>query len=145
MMEKKDEGFKTKNDSNPNKNVVDIGDNISTKTIGKIVINAEIRELDVYMLVKYHVCNLMKNDFTPPQIMDELKNLTTDKIRNAMSNLILTYGSKFQMPNTINSIPKYFNMFISDTTSRLVSEFVQEGVMGITSENNEGKASRVDQ
>lgn len=76
--------------------------------------------------------------------MDELKNLTTDKIRNAMSNLILTYGSKFQMPNTINSIPKYFNMFISDTTSLALYLNLYKKVLWITSENNEGKASRVD-
>lgn len=123
----------------------DIDINISKKTVSKLILEINIRELDVYMIVKYYVCNLMKDGKTPPEIMDSLSKLKLDMIRNAMSSLVKDYGVNFKMPETINSIPSYFNMFISDTTSRLVGDFIKEGFMEVNSETNEGMTSRIDQ
>lgn len=130
-----------------NKNQVfkDIDANISNREVSKLILEIKIREIDVYMIVKYYVCTLMSDKKTPPEIMDLLANLKLDMIRNAMSKLVKDYGINFKMPETINSIPSYFNMFISDTTSRLVGDFIKEGFMEANSETNEGMSSRIDQ
>ena len=113
----------------------DIDENISTEVVDRIPITMDIREIDVYMMVKYFVCLLLSQDKKVDKIMDELKNLTPKMIRQALHTLVIKDGASFKLPEAINKIPSGFNMFISDTTSRIKDEMILENLMRAQSMN----------